>query len=260
MLRVVNFAHGTMYMLGAFATYYGAQLFHLPFYAALIAAPIVVGLFGMLLETTLLRRLYGLDPLYNLLLTFALALVIEDLMRLLAGAMGSPYAVPDALSGIANLGFTLYPVYKLFVIVVSLVICALVWWIVERSPIGARIRAATENPVLVRAFGINTRALVTWTFGCGVALAALAGVLAAPSTNVQPSMGDAIIIYAFAIVVIGGLGSVLGSIVAGFGLGLLQAIGGIVWAPISTTLIFIAMVLVIIVRPAGLFGRPEGSR
>jgi branched-chain amino acid transport system permease protein len=260
MLRVVNFTHGTMYMLGAFVTYYGAQLFHLPFYAALIAAPIVVGAFGMLLETTLLRRLYGLDPLYNLLLTFALALVIEDLMRLLAGALGSPYATPDSLSGIVNLGFTLYPAYKLFVIVISLAVCALVWWIVERTPVGARIRAATENPTLVRALGINTRALVTWTFGCGVALAALAGVLAAPQTNVQPSMGDAIIIYTFAIVVIGGLGSVLGSIVAGFGLGLLQAISVVVWPPISTTLIFIVMVIVIVLRPAGLFGRPEGTQ
>jgi branched-chain amino acid transport system permease protein len=259
-LRVVNFAHGTMYMLGAFATYYGAQLFHLPFYAALIVAPVVVGAFGVLLETSLLRRLYGLDPLYNLLLTFALALVIEDLMRLLAGALGSPYTTPDALSGIANLGFTLYPVYKLFVIVVSLVVCALVWWIVERTPVGARIRAATENPALVRALGINTRALVTWTFACGVALAALAGVLAAPQSNVDPGMGDTIIIYTFAIVVIGGLGSVLGSIVAGFALGLLQAIGAIVWAPISTTLIFIVMVIVIVLRPAGLFGRPEGTR
>jgi branched-chain amino acid transport system permease protein len=260
MLRVVNFAHGTMYMLGAFATYYGAQLFHLPFYAALIVAPIVVGAFGVLLETSLLRRLYGLDPLYNLLLTFALALVIEDLMRLLAGALGSPYTTPDALSGIANLGFTLYPVYKLFVIVVSLAVCALVWWIVDRTPVGARIRAATENPTLVRALGINTRSLVTWTFGCGVALAALAGVLAAPQSNVDPSMGDTIIIYTFAIVVIGGLGSVVGSIVAGFALGLLQAIGAVVWAPISTTLIFIVMVIVIVLRPAGLFGRPEGSR
>jgi branched-chain amino acid transport system permease protein len=260
MLRVVNFSHGTMYMLGAFATYYGAQALHLPFFAALIVAPVLVGAFGILLEVTLLRRLYGLDPIYNLLLTFALTLVIEDLMRILAGPLGSPYAAPDVLNGIANLGFTLYPVYKLFVIAVALVVCGATWWLVERSPIGARIRAATENPVLVRAFGIDTRRLVTWTFGCGVALAALAGVLAAPTTNVQPSMGDTIIIYTFAIVVIGGLGSVLGSIVAGFGLGVLQALGSVVYAPISTTLIFIAMVIVIALRPAGLFGRPEGSR
>ncbi len=151
MLRVVNFAHGAMFMLGAFATYYGAQLFHLPFFVALLVAPVVVGLFGVLLETTLLRRLYGLDPIYNLLLTFALVLVIEDLMRLIAGPLGSPYSTPDALSGATNLGFTLYPSYKLFVIVVSLAVCAVAWFVVERTPVGARIRAATENPVLVRA-------------------------------------------------------------------------------------------------------------
>jgi branched-chain amino acid transport system permease protein len=260
MLRVVNFAHGAMYMLGAFATYYGAQLFHVPFFLALIVAPIAVGAFGVLLETTLLRRLYGLDPIYNLLLTFALVLVIEDLMRLLAGPLGSPYTTPDALGGLSNLGFTLYPTYKLFVIVVSVAICALVWYVVERTPIGARIRAATENPTLVRAFGIDTRRLVTATFGIGVAIAALAGVLAAPTTNVQPSMGDSVIIYTFAIVVIGGLGSIVGSIVAGFGLGLLQTIGGVIYAPISTTLIFIVMVIVIVLRPAGLFGKPETSR
>jgi branched-chain amino acid transport system permease protein len=260
MLRVVNFAHGAMFMLGAFATYYGAQLFHLPFFVALIVAPLVVGLFGVLLETTLLRRLYGLDPIYNLLLTFALVLVIEDLMRLIAGPLGSPYSTPDALSGATNLGFTLYPSYKLFVILVSLAVCAVAWFVVERTPVGARIRAATENPVLVRALGIDTRRLVTATFGVGVALAALAGVLAAPTTNVQPTMGDAVIIYTFAIVVIGGLGSIVGSIVAGFALGLLQTIGAVVFPPISTTLIFIVMVIVIVWRPAGLFGKPESAR
>ncbi len=156
---------------------------------ALVVAPLVVGLFGVLLETTLLRRLYGLDPIYNLLLTFALVLVIEDLMRLIAGPLGSPYSTPDALSGATNLGFTVYPTYKLFVIVVSLAVCAAAWFVVERTPVGARIRAATENPVLVRAFGIDTRRLVTATFGVGVALAALAGVLAAPTTNVPAQHG-----------------------------------------------------------------------
>jgi branched-chain amino acid transport system permease protein len=257
---VVNFAHGTMYMLGAFATYYGAQLIHLPFFAALFVAPVAVGLFGILLETTLLRRLYGLDPIYNLLLTFALVLVIEDLMRLIAGPLGSPYSAPDALSGATNLGFTIYPTYKLFVIVVSIAACAVAWWVVERTPVGARIRAATENPTLVRALGIDVTRLVTLTFGVGVGLAALAGVLAAPTTNVQPSMGDTVIIYTFAIVVIGGLGSIAGSIVAGFALGLLQTIGAVVFPPISTTLIFIVMVIVIVFRPAGLFGRPESAR
>ena len=257
MLRVVNFAHGAMFMLGAFATYYGAQLIHLPFFAALIVAPILVGAFGMLVEATLLRRLYRVDPIYNLLLTFALVLVIEDFMRLLAGPLGSPYATPDALSGATNLGFAIYPTYKLFVILVALAVCLAVWFLIERTALGARIRAATENPVLVRAFGIDTQRLVTWTFGAGVALAALAGVLAAPQTNVQPNMGDAIIIYTFAIVVIGGLGSIVGSILAGFALGLLQTIGAVVFPPISTTLIFIVMVLVIAWRPAGLFGKRE---
>ena len=249
-----------MYMLGAFATYYGAKLVGLPFFAALVVAPVAVGAFGVAIEVTLLRRLYRLDPIYTLLLTFALVLVIEDLMRLAAGPLGSPYSTPDALGGATNLGFTLYPTYKLFVIGVAMAVCLAAWWIVERTAVGARIRAATENPVLVRAFGIDTGALVTWTFGAGVALAALAGVLAAPTTNVQPSMGDAVIIYTFAIVVIGGLGSIVGSIVAGFALGLLQTIGAVVFPPISTTLIFIVMVIVIGLRPAGLFGKPEGAR
>jgi branched-chain amino acid transport system permease protein len=260
MLRVVNFTHGAMYMLGAFVAYYGASQAHLPFIAALFIAPIVVGLFGMAIERMFLRRLYGLDPIYNLLLTFALVLVIEDLMRMLAGPLGSPYATPAFLDGVTNIGFTLYPTYKLFVIAVAAIVCAVAWYIVERTPIGARIRAATENPTLVRALGINTGLLVTITFGVGVGLAALAGVLNAPITNVQPSMGDAVIIYTFAIVVIGGLGSIVGSIIAGFALGLLQALGAVVFPPISTTLIFIVMVLVIIVRPTGLFGRAESVR
>jgi branched-chain amino acid transport system permease protein len=257
MLRIINFAHGAMYMLGAFAAYWGAQSFHLPFFAALVLAPLVVGLFGMLIEVVLLRRLTGSDPVYGLLFTFALTLIIVNIVRDLAGPLGSPYAVPDALSGAVNLGFTLYPAYKLFVIVVSLVICAIVWWFVERSMLGARIRAATEDPVLVRALGVDTQRLVTFAFGAGIALAAIAGVLAAPTTNVQPSMGDDIIIYTFAIVVIGGLGSIAGSITAGFALGVLQTIGAISYPPIATTLIFIVMVIVIAIRPAGLFGRPE---
>jgi branched-chain amino acid transport system permease protein len=260
MLRVINFAHGALYMLGAFGAYYGANAFHLPFFAALIVAPIAVGIFGMLLEMLILRRIEGQDPVYGLLLTFALTLIIVNGMRMLAGPLGSPYATPDALSNAVNLGFTIYPEYKLFVIVVSLVVCAIVWWFVERSMLGARIRAATENPVLVRALGLDTRRLITLAFGFGVALAAIAGVLAAPTTNVQPTMGDDIIIYTFAIVVIGGLGSIAGSIVAGFALGVLQAIGTITYPPIATTLIFIVMVIVIALRPAGLFGRPEALR
>lgn len=259
-LRVINFAHGAMYMLGAFGAYYGAQLLGLPFFAALIVVPIVVALLGILFEWLVLRRLTGSDPIYGLLLTFAATLVLVNIMEILAGSLGSPYNIPAVLSGATNLGFTLYPTYKLFVIVVSLVICAIVWWLVDRSMVGARIRAATENPTLVRALGINTPLLVTLTFGAGVMLAALAGVLAAPTTNVLPTMGDDIVIYTFAIVVIGGLGSITGSIVAGFALGVLQSIGAVYYPPIATTLIFIVMVVVIALRPAGLFGRPESLR
>jgi branched-chain amino acid transport system permease protein len=257
MLRIVNFAHGAMYMLGAFVAYYGAQLYHLPFFAALVLAPILVGLFGLVLETTLLRRLYDLDPLYSLLFTFAVVLIVEDLMRLVAGALGSPYETPALLAGATNLGFTQYPTYRLFVIVVSLVVCGAAYAVVERSPLGARIRAATEKPELTRAFGIDTSRLVSGVFAVGVALAAFAGVLAAPNTNVTPTMGDAIIINTFAIVVIGGLGSILGSVVAGFALGVIAAVGAVLYPPISNTLIFVVMVLVIMFRPAGLFGATE---
>ena len=257
MLRIVNFAHGAMYMLGAFVAYYGAQLVHLPFFAALIVAPLVVGAFGLLVETTLLRRLYDLDPLYNLLFTFALVLIIEDLMRLVAGALGSPYETPAILSGATNVGFTLYPTYRLFAIVVSVAVCACVYFGIERSALGARIRAATEKPDLTRAFGIDTSRLVSGVFAFGVALAALAGVLAAPNTNVTPTMGDGIIINTFAIVVIGGLGSLLGSIVAGFVLGVIATVGAVLYPPISNTLIFIVMVIVLLFRPAGLFGTAD---
>jgi branched-chain amino acid transport system permease protein len=259
MLRIVNFAHGVMYMLGAFVAYYGAQLIHLPFFAAMIVAPIVVGAFGFALEVTLLRRLYSLDPLYNLLLTFALVLVIEDVMRLAAGALGSPYETPEILAGATNLGFTEYPTYRLFVIVVCLIVCAAVYFGIERSRLGARIRAATEKPELTRAFGIDTSRLVSGTFAFGAALAAFAGVLAAPNTNVSPTMGDSVIINTFAIVVIGGLGSIRGSILTGFALGVIAAVGAVLYPPISNTLIFIVMVLVILLRPAGLFGTPERS-
>jgi branched-chain amino acid transport system permease protein len=257
MLRIVNFAHGVMYMLGAFVAYEGAAALHLPFFAALLIAPLVVGAFGLLIEVVLLRRLYNIDPLYNLLFTFALVLVIEDAMRLKFGALGSPYEMPALLSGTANLGLFTYPTYQLFVIVVSLAVCLGVYFIIERSALGARIRAATEKPELTRAFGINVSRLISGTFAFGVALAAFAGVLNAPYTNVEPAMGDAIIINTFAIVVIGGMGSLRGSIIMGFALGILQVIGAIFYPPIANTLIFIVMVLVILFRPQGLFGLPE---
>jgi branched-chain amino acid transport system permease protein len=259
-LRIINFAHGAMYMLGAMGAYYGAQLLGLGFFPALIAVPVAIGLLAMLFEWTLLRRLAGADPIYGLLFTFATTLIVVNVMHLLAGSLGNPYNIPNVLSGATNLGFTIFPTYKLFVISVSLVLCIIVWYVIDRSLIGARIRAATENAVLTRALGVNTPRLVTLTFGIGVAIAALAGVLAAPTTNVLPTMGDDIIIYTFAIVVIGGLGSIAGSVIAGFLLGLLQAIGAVYYPPIATTLIFIVMVLIIWLRPSGLFGRPELTR
>lgn len=254
LLRVVNFAHGAMFMLGAFVAYYGAQLVGLPFYAALIVAPVVVGIFGMLIEVGFLRRLYGIDPLYNLLFTFALVLIIEDGMRLVAGALGSPYQPPAQLAGVTNIGFGPFPTYRIFVVIVAAIVAAVVWFVIERTPIGARIRAATESPVIVRALGIDTQRLVTIVFGVGVALAAFAGVLAAPNQNVEPTMGDKIIINTFAIVVIGGLGSIGGSIITGFALGLLQTVGAVFYPQINDTLIFIVMIVVLLVRPSGLFG------
>jgi branched-chain amino acid transport system permease protein len=260
LLRVVNFAHGAMYMLGAFVAYYGGQLFGLPFVAALFLAPLLVGAFGIIVERLLLRRLYRLDPLYNLLLTFALVLIIEDVMRLFAGSLGSPYSAPDWLSGATNLGFTIYPTYRIFVVIVSLVVCVAVWFLIERTTLGSRLRAATENPVLARALGIDVDLLITLTFGAGVGIAALAGVLAAPNTNVVPNMGDAIIITTFAIVVIGGMGSILGSILGGFIIGVISAIGAVYYPPIATTLPFVLMAVVLLFRPAGLFGKAEGAK
>ncbi|HEV2737855.1 MAG TPA: branched-chain amino acid ABC transporter permease [Candidatus Elarobacter sp.] len=264
MLRIVNFAHGAMFMLGAFVAYYGGQFIHVPnvhpFYPSLVVAPLVVGLLGLVIEVVFLRRLYGLDPLYGLLFTFALVLIIEDAMRLAFGALGSPYSPPPSLAGTANLGFGPFPTYRLFVIVVAVVVCAVVWYVLERTPIGARIRAATEAPVLVRALGIDTQRLVSITFAAGVALAALAGVLAAPNQNVEPAMGDKIIINTFAIVVIGGLGSIGGSVLTGFALGLLQTLGAVVFPAFNDTLIFLLMIIVLLVRPSGLFGSPASVK
>ncbi len=264
MLRIVNFAHGAMFTLGAFAAYYGSQFIHIPglhpFYPSLIVAPLVVGLFGLVIEVVFLRRLYGLDPLYGLLFTFALVLIIEDAMRLAFGALGSPYSPPPSLAGTVDLGFGPFPAYRLFVIVVAFVVCALVWFVLERTPVGARIRAATEAPVLVRALGIDTQRLVSITFAVGVALAALGGVLAAPNQNVEPTMGDKIIINTFAIVVIGGLGSIGGSVVTGFALGLLQTLGAVIFPAFNDTLIFLLMIIVLLVRPSGLFGTPVSAK
>jgi branched-chain amino acid transport system permease protein len=260
MLRIVNFAHGAMFMLGAFVAYYGLALFHLPFYAALVVAPLVVGAFGLLIELLFLRRLYGLDPLYGLLFTFALVLIFEDAMRLAAGALGSPYPPVPGLDSTINLLGAPFPTYRLFAIAVALVVCTAVWYVLERTPVGARIRAATEAPVLVRALGIDTQRLVSITFAAGVAMAALAGVLAAPNQNVEPAMGDKIIINTFAIVVIGGLGSIGGSVVTGFALGLLQALGAVMFPAFNDTLIFLLMIIVLLIKPSGLFGAPLSAK
>jgi branched-chain amino acid transport system permease protein len=261
MMRIVNFAHGAMYMLGAFGAYLAAKYVGLPFWWALVLAPLVVGALGMLFERSLIRRLMPLDPLYNLLLTFGLALVIEDFMKLFFGTQGTPYAIPASLTGMVNLGIIGYPVYRLVVIAISSIVCLLVWIAIEKTPLGAKIRAATENPSLTQAFGIDVSLLTTLVFGFGVALAALAGVLNAPTTNVTPSMGSDIIITTFAVVVIGGMGSIKGSILTGFIVGVVAALGAVLYPPIANTLIFLLMALILLIRPSGLFGAPEtGAR
>lgn len=260
MMRIVNFAHGAMYMLGAFGAYLAAKYLGLPFWWALVLAPLAVGLLGAILERTLIRRLTPLDPLYNLLLTFGLALVIEDFMKLFFGTQGTPYAMPPSLSGVVDLGITIYPVYRLAVIVISSLVCLAVWLAIEKTPLGAKIRAATENPQLTEAFGIDVSRLTTFVFAFGVALAGLAGVLAAPTTNVTPMMGSDIIITTFAVVVIGGMGSIKGSIFTGFIVGIIAALGAVLYPPIANTVIFVLMAAVLLVRPSGLFGAPEIQR
>jgi branched-chain amino acid transport system permease protein len=259
MMRIVNFAHGAMYMLGAFGAYLAAKYVGLPFWWALVLAPLAVGALGMLFERSLIRRLMPLDPLYNLLLTFGLALVIEDFMKLFFGTQGTPYAIPASLTGMVNLGITGYPVYRLVVIAISTLVCLIVWIAIEKTPLGAKIRAATENPSLTQAFGIDVSLLTTLVFGFGVALAALAGVLNAPTTNVTPSMGSDIIITTFAVVVIGGMGSIKGSILTGFIVGIVAALGAVLYPPIANTLIFLLMALILLVRPSGLFGATESG-
>ncbi len=257
MLRVVNFAHGTLYMLGAFAAYEMLQEFQIGFWLALIIAPIAVGILGIILERLFIHHLYALDPLYNFLMTFGLTLMIQDAMRLRFGLQGQPYVTPSELGGVTNLGLVVYPNYRLFVIAFSLVVCLGVWYLIERTRVGMVVRAATEKADLTRALGINVDRWVTPVFGFGVALAALGGVLAAPMRNVSPLMGSDLIIVTFAVVVIGGLGSILGSIIAGFIVGVLASLGAIFYPPLTNTLAFILMAIVLLWRPAGLFGSPE---
>lgn len=253
-MRVVNFAHGAFYMLGAFGAYLLLQQLGIDFWLALVLAPAAVGALGIALERTVIHRLYRLDPLYNFLLTFGLALILQDGMRLRFGLQGQPYPVPDALSGSVGLGAGGYPVYRLFVIVFSIAVCAAVWYVIERTRLGMVVRAATERAELTRAFGVHVDRWVTPVFGFGVALAALGGVLAAPMRNVSPLMGSELIILTFAVVVIGGMGSIAGAITAGFLVGVLASVASIVNPALENTLAFALMAVVLLVRPAGLFG------
>jgi branched-chain amino acid transport system permease protein len=255
MLNIINFTHGAQYMMGAFAAYLLLQNFGVNYWAALVVAPILIGLTGVLIERLFLQHLRKLDPLYGLLLTFGLALIIEGVFRNKFGSSGLPYQVPDALKGGRNLGFMFLPNYRAWVIVLSLAVCLATWFAIERTRLGSYLRAATENPVLVRAFGINVPRMVTLTYGFGVGLAALAGVMAAPIYNVSPQMGSDLIIVVFAVVVIGGMGSILGAILTGFALGVIEGLTKVFYPEASNTVIFVIMAVVLLVRPAGLFGR-----
>ncbi len=253
-MGVVNFAQGAFYMLGAFGAYILFQSLGVGFWPSLILVPIVIGALGMLVERVLIRRLYTVDPLYNFLLTFGIALVLQDLMRLRFGIQGQPYRGAGEPSGAANLGIVFFPNYRLFVIVFCALAALAVWYLIERTSVGMVVRAATEKPDLTRALGVNVDRWITPVFGFGVALAALAGVLAAPMYNVSPLMGSEIIIVIFAVVVIGGLGSITGSVIAGFAVGIISAIAAVFFPPLSNTLVFILMAIVLLLRPAGLFG------
>jgi branched-chain amino acid transport system permease protein len=255
MLHIVNFAHGALYMMGAFCAYFLLGELGLNYWFALVLAPLIVGAFGALLERLLLRRLAGLDPLYSLLLTFGLALVIQGLFQNFFGSSGLPYAMPPQLMGTNNLGFMFLPIYRGWVVAFSAVICFATWFLIEKTRLGAYLRAATENPTLVRAFGINVPRMITLTYAFGIGLAALAGVLAAPIYQVRPGMGADIISVVFAVVVIGGMGSILGSIVTGFGLGVIEGLTKVFYPEASNTVVFVIMAFVLLIRPAGLFGR-----
>ncbi|HEU5194792.1 MAG TPA: branched-chain amino acid ABC transporter permease [Methylomirabilota bacterium] len=257
LLNIINFAHGALYMVGAFVAYFLLQWAGLGYWSALLVAPIVVGVVGIVIERSMLRWLYHLDHLYGLLLTFGVALIIEGVFRNEFGSSGLPYTIPAQLTGAFNLGFMFLPTYRGWVVVFSLVVCLATWYVIERTRLGAYLRAGTENPTLVQAFGINVPRMITLTYGFGVALAALAGVLAAPIYQVNPLMGSNLIIVVFAVVVIGGLGSIMGSIVTGFGLGVIEGFTKVFYPEASNTVIFVIMAVVLLVRPAGLFGRSQ---
>ena len=255
LLRVINFAHGAQYMLGAFVAYLLLQYIGIGYWPALIVAPLIVGAFGALVERLLLSRLYNLDPLYGLLFTFGMALAIEGTFRYFYGASGQPYAPPALLTGGTNLGFMFLPNYRGWVVVVSLIVCIGTWLLIEKTKIGSYLRAATENSTLVQSFGINVPMLLTLTYGLGAALAAFAGVLAAPIYQVSPLMGSNIIIVVFAVVVVGGMGSIMGAIITGYVLGVAEGLTKVFYPEASNIVVFVIMAIVLLLRPAGLFGR-----
>jgi branched-chain amino acid transport system permease protein len=255
LLNIINFTHGAQYMMGAFCAWFLLNLMGIGYWPALIIAPLAIGAVGILLEKAFLRWMYKLDHLYGLLLTFGLALIIEGLFRQQYGSSGQPYAIPPELAGGRNLGFMFLPNYRAWVIVASIGICFGTWYLIERTKLGSYLRAATENATLVQAFGINVPRMVTLTYGFGVGLAALAGVMAAPIYQVSPLMGSNIIIVVFAVVVIGGMGSIMGAIVSGFGLGVIEGLTKVFYPEASSTVIFVIMAIVLLIKPAGLFGR-----
>lgn len=257
LLNVINFSHGALYMMGAFVTWMGLNYFGLNYWLMLIVSPMVVGIFGILIERTMLRQLYKLDHLYGLLLTFGITLMLEGLFRSFYGVSGQPYPVPDALSGAFNLGFMILPKYRAWVVFASLAVCLTTWFVIEKTKLGAYLRSGTENPKLVEAFGVNVPLMVMLTYGFGVALAAFAGVLAAPVVQVSPLMGSNLIIVVFAVVVIGGMGSILGAIITGLGLGVIEGFTRVFYPEASATVVFIIMAIVLIIRPAGLFGKEK---
>ncbi len=257
LLNVINFAHGALYLMGAFLAWMGLQYFGISYWVMLLLAPVLIALFGMVIERSMLRWLYQLDHLYGLLLTFGITLIIEGVFRSFYGVSGQPFAVPPQLAGATDLGFMMLPIYRAWVVVASLVVCLVTWFVIEKTRLGAYLRAGTENPRMVEAFGINVPLMVTLTYGFGVALAAFAGVLAAPVLQVSPLMGSNLIVTIFAVVVIGGMGSILGSIVTGLGLGVIEGLTKVFYPELSSTVVFIIMAIVLLVRPAGLFGREK---
>jgi len=255
LLDIVNFAHGALYMVGAFAAWIMLDSWGINYWFALVLAPLVVGVLGIVVERGLLRRLYGLDPLYGLLLTFGVALILEGVFRKQYGVSGQSYSVPELLAGATNLGFMILPNYRAWVVVASIAVCLATWFVIERTRLGAYLRAGTENAKLVQAFGVNVPVMVTLTFAAGAALAGLAGVLAAPIIQVTPLMGSNLIIVVFAVVVIGGMGSILGSVVTGLGLGVVEGFTRVFYPEASNIVVFVIMAIVLVLRPAGLFGK-----